>query len=149
MVGGLVAIVLIAVLIVVIVILVKNKQESARYSRSISVCVYNNNCMVALPTVIGGTTNNDIPCQNNVVYGVCEMAQPQPNTLATAPPTSSLQEHEFDYPLCDMSEPLPPAYESVDEKLMLNVNVSYVTVAEREDGLEQTSDIYDDVNMRQ
>ncbi len=105
--------------------------------------------MVALPTVSGGTTSNDIPCQNNVVYGVCEMAQPQTNTLATAPPTSSLQEHEYDYPLCDMSEPLPPVYKSVDEKLMLNVNVSYVTVAEREDGLEQTSDIYDDVNMRQ
>ncbi|XP_064394660.1 sushi, von Willebrand factor type A, EGF and pentraxin domain-containing protein 1-like isoform X2 [Halichondria panicea] len=130
-VGGLVVIVLIAVLIVVIVILiVKNKQESSRY-------------------ISGGTTNNDIPCQNNVVYGVCEMAQPQPNTLATAPPPSSLQEHEFDYPLCDMSEPLPPVYKSVDEKLMLNVNVSYVTVAEREDGLEQTSGIYNDVNMRQ
>ena len=46
-------------------------------------------------------------------------------------------------------EPLPPVYESVDEKderLTINVNVSYATVAEREDGL---SDIYDDVNMRQ
>ncbi len=115
------------------------------------VCILYNNCMVALPTVSGGTANNDIPCQNNMVYGVCEMAQPQPNTLATAPPPSSLQEHEhkYDYPLCDMSEPLPPVYKSADEKLMLNVSVSYVTVAEREDGLEQTSDIYDDVNMRQ
>ena len=32
---------------------------------------------------------------------------------------------------------------------MINVNVSYATVAEREDGLGQTSDIYDDVNTRQ
>ncbi len=43
-------------------------------------------------------------------------------------------------------------YESVDdkdEKLMINVNVSYANVAKREDGLGQTSDIYDDVNMRQ
>ncbi len=80
-----------------------------------------------------------------MVYGVCEMTQP--NTLTTGPPPSSLQ--VYDYPLCDMSEPLPPVYESVDEKLMINVNVSYATVAEREDGLGQTSDIYDDVNMRQ
>ncbi len=83
-----------------------------------------------------------------MVYGVC----PQTNTLATGPPSSSLQEHEYDYPLCDVSEPLPPVYESVDDKddkLMINVNVSYATVAEREDGLGQISDIYDDVNMRQ
>ncbi len=40
-------------------------------------------------------------------------------------------------------------YESVDEKLMINVNVSYATVAEREDQLGQTSDVYDDVIMRQ
>ncbi len=32
---------------------------------------------------------------------------------------------------------------------MINVNVSYATVAEREDGLGQTGDIYDDVNTRQ
>ncbi len=96
----------------------------------------------------GGTADNDIPCQNNVVYGVCKMAQPQTNcnTLATGPPPSSL---EYDYPLCEMSKPLPPVYDIVDEKLMINVNVSYATVAEREDGLGQTSDIYDDVNMRQ
>ncbi len=72
------------------------------------------------------------------MYGVC----PQTNTLATGPPPSSLQEQEFDYPLCNVSEPLPPVYDSVDEKLMTNVNVSYATVAEREDGLGQTS-IYD------
>ena len=56
------------------------------------------------------------------------------------------------YPLWNVSEPLPPVYGSVDEndeKLMINVNVSYATVAEREDKLGQTSDIYDDVNMRQ
>ncbi len=29
---------------------------------------------------------------------------------------------------------------------MKNANVSYATVAQREDGLGQTSDIYDDVN---
>ncbi len=63
---------------------------------------------------------NDIPCQNNVVYGVCEMTQP--NTLTTGPPPSTLQ--EYDYPLCDMSESLPPVYDK-DEKLMINVNVSY------------------------
>ncbi len=69
-----------------------------------------------------------------MVYGVCELntAQPQTNTLATGPPPSSLQQQEYDYPLC----PLPPVYESVearerDEKLMINVNVSYATVAER------------------
>ncbi len=87
-----------------------------------------------------------------MVYGVCETAQPQTNTLATGPPPSSLQEQEYDYPLCNVSEPHPPVYESVedkDEKLMINVNVSYATVAEREDGLGQTNDIYDDVNMRQ
>ena len=38
--------------------------------------------------------------------------------------------------------------EARDEKLVINVNVSYATVAEREDGL-QTGDIYDDVNTRQ
>ena len=78
-----------------------------------------------------------------MVYGVCEVAQT--NTLP-----SSLQ--VYDYPLCDMSEPLPPVYESVDEKderLTINVNVSYATIAEREDGLGQTGDIYDDVYMRQ
>ena len=78
------------------------------------------------------------------MYGVCE-TKPQPNTLPTAPPPS-LQEHEFDNPLYDMSEPLPPVYESVDERLTSN---SYATIAEREDGLRHTSDIYDDVNMRQ
>ncbi len=70
------------------------------------------------------------------------MAKPQTNTLATGPPPSSLQEQEFDYPQCNVSEPLPPIYSSVDEKLMTNVNVSYATVAEREDGLGLTS-IYD------
>ncbi len=108
-------------------------------------CVLYNNLLL-------GTADNDIPCQNNVVYGVCETAQPQTNTLATGPPSSSLQEQEYDYPLCNVSEPLPPVYESVEarnEKLMINVNVSYATVAEREDGLGQISDIYDDVNMRQ
>ncbi len=85
-----------------------------------------------------------------MVYGVCEMntAQPQTNTLPTGLPPSSLQELEYGYPLCS----LPPVYESVesrDEKLMINVNVSYATVAEREDGLGQTGDIYDDVNTRQ
>ncbi len=90
-----------------------------------------------------------------MVYGVCETAQPQTNTLTTGPPPSSLQEQEYDYPLCNVSEPLPPVYESVeddklkDDKLMINVNVSYATVAEREVGLGQTNDIYDDVNMRQ
>ncbi len=82
------------------------------------------------------------------MYGVCEVAQP--NTHPNGPPPSSLQ--VYDYPLCDMSEPLPLVYESVDEKderLMINVNVSYATVAEREDGLVQTGDIYDDVNTRQ
>ena len=80
-----------------------------------------------------------------MVYGVCEMTQT--NTLTTP---SSLQ--VYDYPLCDMSEPLPPVYESVDkkdERLRINVNISYATVAEREDGLVQTSGIYDDVNTRQ
>ena len=51
-----------------------------------------------------------------------------------------------------MSELLPLVYESVDEndkRLIINVNVSYSTVAEREDELGQTSDIYDHVNMRQ
>ncbi len=108
-------------------------------------CVLYNNLLL-------GTADNDIPCQNNVVYGVCETAQPQTNTLTTGPPPSSLQEQEYDYPLCNVSEPLSPVYESVedkDDKLMINVNVSYATVAEREDGLGQTSDIYDDVNMRQ
>ena len=82
-----------------------------------------------------------------MVYGVFETAQPQTNTLATGPPPSSLQEQEYDYPLCNVSEPLPPVYESVEDK---NVNVSYANVAEREDGLGQISDIYDDiVNMRQ
>ncbi len=47
-----------------------------------------------------------------------------------------------------MSEPLPPVYESEDEILTINVNVSYATVAEREDEQGQTGDIYDDVNMR-
>ncbi len=86
-----------------------------------------------------------------MVYGVCELntVQPQTNTLATGLPPSSLQEQEYDYPLCA----LPPVYGSVearDEKLMINVNVSYATVAEREDEHElgKTSDIYDDVNMR-
>ena len=72
------------------------------------------------------------------------MAQPQTNTLATGPPPSSLQEQEYDYPLCNVSEPLPPVYESVDDKddkLMINVNVNYATIAEREDGLGQISDI--------
>ena len=112
------------------------------------VCVY---CTItdALPAVSGGgTVDNDIPCQNNAVYGVCEMTQP--NTLTTAPPPSSESLQEYDYPLCNVSEPLPPSVdESVDEKLMISVNVSYATIAEREDGLGHTSDIYDDVNMRQ
>ncbi len=46
---------------------------------------------------------------------------------------------------------LPPVYESVEErekKLMINVNVSYATVAERDDGLGQTGYIYDDVKTR-
>ena len=84
-----------------------------------------------------------------MVYGVCEVVQT--STLATGPPpSSSLQ--VYDYPLCDMSEPLPPVYESADENdeiLTINVNVSYANVAEREDGLGQTGDIYDDVNTRQ
>ncbi len=99
-------------------------------------CVLYNNLLL-------GTADNDISCQNNVVYGVCEMDQPQTNILATGPPPSSLQEQEYD-PLYNVSEPLPPVYESVDDKddkLMINVNVSYATVAEREDGLGQTSDI--------
>ena len=142
--GGLVGVALVAVIAVLIVIIFKNKQDSSQYGRSISLYPY---CTITcLYTVSrGGTVDNDIPCQNNVVYGVCEMTQT--NTLTTAPPPSSLQ--VYDYPLCDMSEPLPPVYESVDEKderLTINVNVSYATVAEREDGL---SDIYDDVNMRQ
>ncbi len=108
------------------------------------VCVYCD----ALPAVSGGgTADNDIPCQNNVVYGVCEMTQP--NTLTTGPPPSSESLQEYDYPLCNVSEPLPPVYESVDEKLMINANVSYATIAECEDELGHTSDIYDDVNMRQ
>ena len=110
--------------------------------------------LVTPPAVSGGRVDNDIPCQNNVVYGVCEMntTQPQTTTLPTGPPPSSLQELEYDYPLWNVSEPLPPVYESVDEndkRLMINVNVSYGTVAEREDELGQTSDIYDDVIMRQ
>ncbi len=83
-----------------------------------------------------------------MVYGVCEVVQT--STFPTGPPPSSLQ--VYNYPLCDISEPLPPVYESVDkkdERLMINVNVSYATVAEREDGLGQTGDIYDDVNTRQ
>ena len=43
-------------------------------------------------------------------------------------------------------------YESVDEKderLTINENISYATVAEYENGLVQTSGIYDDVNTRQ
>ena len=85
-----------------------------------------------------------------MVYGVCEMntAQPQTNTLPTGLPLSSLQEQQYGYPLCSF----PPVYESVesrDEKLMISVNVSYAIVAEREDGLGQTSDIYDDVSTRQ
>ncbi len=96
--------------------------------------------------VSGGTADNDIPCQNNVVYGVCEMTQT--NTLPTGPPPS-LQELEYDCSLCNVLEPLPPVYESVDEKLVINVNVSYATVAEREEGLGQTNDVYDDVIKRQ
>ena len=115
--------------------------------------IYTLTKLVSLPAVTvsgGGTANNDIPCQNNVVYGVCEMntAQSQTNTLPTGLPPSSLQEQEYGYPLCS----LPPVYESVearDKKLMINVNVSYATVAERDDGLGQTGDIYDDVNTRQ
>ncbi len=86
-----------------------------------------------------------------MVYGVCEMntTRPQTNTLLTGPPPSSLQELEYDYPLCNVSEPLPLVYRSVDENDKRLVNVSYAIVAEREDGLGQTSDIYDDVNMRQ
>ncbi len=103
--------------------------------------------LITPPAVNGGAADNDIPCQNNVVYGVSEMTQT--NTLPTGPPPSSLQELEYDYSLCNVSESLPPVYESVDEKLMINVNVSYATVAEREDELGQTSDVYDDVNMRQ
>ncbi len=102
------------------------------------------------PAVSGGAADNDIPCQNNVVYGVSEMTQA--NILPTGLPPSSLQELEYEYSLCNVSEPLPPVYESVgekDDKLMINVNVSYATVAEREDELGQTSDVYDDVNMRQ
>ncbi len=85
-----------------------------------------------------------------MVYGVCEMTQT--STLPTGPPPSSLQEIEYDYPLCNVSEPLPQVYESVDENdktLIINVNVSYATITEREDELGQTSGIYDDVNMRQ
>ncbi len=81
-VGGLVGIVLIAVLVIVIVIIVKNKQESSKYaSRFISVCVCLCVCAVqylAFSAVSGGTAEIDIPCNNNMVYGVCEMAQPQP-----------------------------------------------------------------------
>ena len=71
-----------------------------------------------------------------MVYGVCELntVQPQTNTLATGLPPSSLQEQEYDYPLCA----LPPVYGSVearDEKL---INVSYATFTEREDELEKT-----------
>ena len=155
-VGGLVGIVIIVIIVIVIVIIVKNKQESSKYNgRSILVCVCTVHKLVASPAVSGGgTADNGIQCQNNVVYGVCEMntAQPQTNTLPTGPPPSSLQELEYDYPLYNVSKPLPPVYGSVDEKdekLMINVNVSYATVAEREDKLGQTSDIYDDVNMRQ
>ncbi len=102
----------------------------------------------ALPAVSGGGTADNVNNMDNPVYGVCETdtTQPQPNTLPTAPSPSSLQEHEFDNPLYDMSEPLPPVYESVegrDERLMSG---NYATVAEREDGLGQTSDIYDYVN---
>ncbi len=78
---------------------------------------------------------------DNPVYGVREMDQPQTNTLTTGPPPFSLQEHEFDNPLYDMSEPLPPVYESVearDERLMSGI---YTTVAEREDGLGQTEHV--------
>ncbi len=80
------------------------------------------------------------------MYGVREMDQPQTNTLTTGPPPSSLQEQEFDNPVYDMSEPLPPVYESVEARDESGI---YTTVAEREDGLGQTSNIYDDVNMRQ
>ncbi len=68
------------------------------------------------------------------MYGVCEMDQPKTNTLATGPPPSSLQ---FKNPVYDMSEPLPPVYESVearDERLM-----SGTTVAECEDGPGQSN----------
>ncbi len=64
------------------------------------------------------------------MYGVCEMDQPQTNTFTTGPPPSSLQ---FKNPVYDMSEPLPPVYESMearDERLMSGI---YTTVAERED----------------
>ena len=80
----------------------------------------------------GETANDDIIiCQNNAVYGV----NTQTNTLTTTGLLpSSLQEHEYDYPLHDISEPLPSVYESVDdndEELTVNVNVSYATVHER------------------
>ncbi len=81
----------------------------------------------------GETANDDIICHNNVVYSV-NTAQPQTSTLTTTGLLpSSLQEHEYDYPLHDISEPLPSVYESVDdndEELTVNVNVSYATVPE-------------------
>ncbi|XP_064395025.1 delta-like protein C [Halichondria panicea] len=92
-VGGLVGIVLIAVIAVLIVIILKNK-KSSQYVKG------------------GETVDNDIQCQHNVVYGVFEMTQP--NTL-----TTPFSPQEYDYPLCTMSEPFQPVYESVNEKLTI------------------------------
>ncbi len=82
-----------------------------------------------------GETANDIICHDNVVYGV----NTQTNTLTTTGVLpSSLQEHEYDYPLHDISEPLPSVYERVDEnddELAVNVNVSYATVPNQWDRL--------------
>ena len=87
------------------------------------------------------------------MYGVCEMntAQPQTSILATGPPPS-LQELEYDYPLWNVSEPLPPVYESVDEndkRLMINVNAMQSLQSVKINCMGQTSDIYDDVNMHE
>ena len=47
------------------------------------------------------------------------------------------------YGVCEMNTAQPQT------NTMINVNVSYATVAEHKDGLGQTGDIYDDVNTRQ
>ena len=65
------------------------------------------------------------------------------NILATGPPPSSLlyKSWSLTTPCVIMSEPFSPVYETVQDKdneLMINVNVSYATVAELEDGLGQT-----------
>ena len=73
---------------------------------------------------------------------VCVL-KPTPSLLVHPPPL--YKSTSMTTPcMCDMSEPHPPVYESVvdkDKKLMINVNVTYATVAEHEDGLGQTSDI--------